>query len=123
MGGHNYWPPVYCVIDSQQMHTTFVGKSKPTTCSGLGHDKAEKEKEKSQAIALKLKQSLLSNFDSVLSDNALPTCQVREQDEDHNKMVYNTNKLKEGLMNGSIPSAFADSTATFSIRTKKDPLS
>jgi hypothetical protein len=35
-------------------------------------------------------------------------------------MVYNTNELKEGGMNGSISSAFADSVATSSIGTKKD---
>jgi hypothetical protein len=63
---------------------------------------------------------LLASFYSILSDNALPPCQVNEQDEDYNKMVYNTNKLKEGVLNGSIPSAFADSAATSNIRTKKD---
>ncbi len=31
MGGNDYWPPVHCIIDSQKMHSTFVGKSKPTT--------------------------------------------------------------------------------------------
>jgi hypothetical protein len=41
------------------------------------------EKEKSQAIALNLKQNILSNFHSILSDNAPPTCQVKEQDDDH----------------------------------------
>jgi hypothetical protein len=35
-------------------------------------------------------------------------------------MVYNTNELKEGVLNGSIPSAFADSAATSSVGTKKD---
>jgi hypothetical protein len=31
MGGNDYWPPVHCVIDSQKTHSTFAGKSKPTT--------------------------------------------------------------------------------------------
>jgi hypothetical protein len=35
-------------------------------------------------------------------------------------MVYNTNELKEGVLNGYIPSACADSAATSSIGTKKD---
>jgi hypothetical protein len=56
----------------------------------------------------------------VLSDNASLICQVKEQDEDHNEMVYNTNELKDGVLNGSIPSVFADSAATSSIGTKKD---
>jgi hypothetical protein len=76
------------------MHSTFAGKSNPTTCNRPGHDKADIEKEKSQAIALSLKHNLISIFFSVLSDNAPPTCQVKEQDDNHNKMVYNTNKLK-----------------------------
>jgi hypothetical protein len=35
-------------------------------------------------------------------------------------MVYSTNKLKEGALNHSIPSTFADNAATSSIGTKKD---
>jgi hypothetical protein len=35
-------------------------------------------------------------------------------------MVYNTIKLKEGVLNVSIPSTFVVSAATSSIRTKKD---
>ncbi len=62
----------------------------------------------------------LSNFYSILSDNSPSTCQVEEQDGDHGEMVYNTNKLKEGVLNCSIPSAFADSAATSSAGTKKD---
>ncbi len=69
---------------------------------------------------MKLKQSLLSNLYSILFDNAPPTCQVKEQDDDHSKMVYNTDKLDEGLLNGSIPSAFVESAAASNIGTKKD---
>ncbi len=120
LGGNDYWPPVHCVIECQKTHLTFAGKFKPTTWNGPGHDKADIDWEKSQAIALNLKQNLLSNFYSILSDNAPPTCQVEEQDDNHNETVYNTNKLKEGVWNGSIPSTFADSAATSGIRTKKD---
>jgi hypothetical protein len=34
-------------------------------------------------------------------------------------MVNNTNELKEGVLNGSIPSAFANSAVTSSVGTKK----
>ena len=78
------------------------------------------EKENSQAIALKLKQNLLSNFYSILSDHAPPTCPVDEQDADHNETVNNINELKIGVLNGTIASAFADSGATFHVGTKKD---
>jgi hypothetical protein len=59
-------------------------------------------------IALKLKLNLLSNFYSILDYSAPPTCRVNEQDD------------KEEVLNGSIPSAVADSRATSSVRTKKD---
>jgi hypothetical protein len=35
-------------------------------------------------------------------------------------MVYNTNELKEGVLNGFILSTFGDSAATYSITTVKD---
>ncbi len=70
-------------------------------------------------MALKLKQSLLSNFNSILS-NAPPTCQVKVQDKDHVNIVNDINKLKEGVLNGSISSTFADSAATSNIRMTKD---
>jgi hypothetical protein len=73
-------------------------------------------------IALNLKQNLLSIFYSILSYDALPTCQVEEQDDNHNKIIYNTNKLKEGVLNGFIPSAFVDSAATSSVGTKEGPI-
>ncbi len=68
---------------------------------------------------VQLKQSLLSNYYSVLS-KAPPTCQVEVQDKDHINMVNEINKLKEGVLNGSIPSTFADSAATSNIGTTKD---
>jgi hypothetical protein len=42
------------------------------------------------------------------------------QDEDHVNMVYEINKLKEGVLNGSISSAFADRAATSNIGMTKD---
>jgi len=83
-------------------------------------DETEKEKEKSQAKALNLKQNLLSNFYSLLSDHAPPTCPVDEQDDDHNETVNNINELKIGVLNGTIPSAFPDSDATSNVGTTKD---
>jgi hypothetical protein len=35
-------------------------------------------------------------------------------------MTNNINKIKEGVLNGSIPSAFADSAATSNVRRMKD---
>ncbi len=61
-----------------------------------------------------------SNFYSILTDNAPPTCQVNEQDDDPVEQVNNINKLKQGVLDGSIPSAIADSGATSSIGTKRD---
>jgi hypothetical protein len=52
--------------------------------------------------------------------NALPPCQVKEQDDDHNKQVNNIYKIKKGVLNELIPSAVADSRATSSVRTKRD---
>ncbi len=43
-----------------------------------------------------------------------------EQDDDHNEMVNNFNELKIGVLNGTIPSAFADSRATSNVCTTKD---
>ena len=78
------------------------------------------EKENSRAIALKLKQNLLSNFYSILFDHAPPTCPVDEQDDNHNETVNNIDELKIGVLDGTIPSAFADSGATSNVGTTKD---
>ncbi len=61
----------------------------------------------------------LSNFYFVLSD-APPPCQVKVQDKDHVNMVNDINKLKEGVLNSFIPSAFADNAATSNVKTMKD---
>ncbi len=61
-----------------------------------------------------------SNFYSILTDNAPPTCQVNEQDDDPIEQVNNINELKQGFLDGSIPSAVADSGATLSVGTKRD---
>jgi hypothetical protein len=63
---------------------------------------------------------LSSNFYSILIDNSPPTCQVDEQDDDPVEQVNNNNKLKQGVLDGSIPSAIADSGATLSFGTKRD---
>jgi hypothetical protein len=52
--------------------------------------------------------------------NAPPPCQVEEQDDDHNEQVNNINEIKKRVLDGSIPSAVADSGATSSVGTKKD---
>ncbi len=61
-----------------------------------------------------------SNFYSILTDNAPPTCQVDEQDNDPVEQVNNINKLKLGVLDGSIPSAVADSGVTSAVGTKRD---
>jgi hypothetical protein len=63
---------------------------------------------------------LSSNFCLILTDNAPPTCQVDEQDDDPVEQVNNINELKQGVLDGSIPSAVANSGATSSVRTKRD---
>jgi hypothetical protein len=63
---------------------------------------------------------LSSNFYSILTDNAPPTCQVDEQDNDPVEQVNNINKLKLGVLDGSIPSAVADSGVTSAVGTKRD---
>jgi hypothetical protein len=63
---------------------------------------------------------LSSNFYSILTNNAPPTCQVDEQEDDPVEQVNNINKLKQGVLDGSIPSAVANSGATSSIKTKRD---
>ncbi len=52
--------------------------------------------------------------------NALPPCQVEEQDNDHDEQVNNINKIKKGVLDGLIPSTVADSGATSSVGTKRD---
>jgi hypothetical protein len=63
---------------------------------------------------------LSSNFYLILTNNAPPTCQVDEQDDDPVEQVKNINELNQGVLDGSIPSAIADSGATLSVGTKRD---
>jgi hypothetical protein len=63
---------------------------------------------------------LSSNFYSILTNNAPPTCQVDEQEDDPVEQANNINELKQGVLDGSIPSAVADSRATSSVGTKRD---
>jgi hypothetical protein len=63
---------------------------------------------------------LSSNFYSILTDNAPPTCQVDKQDDDPVEQVNNINELKQGVLDGSIPSVVANSRATSSVGTKRD---
>jgi hypothetical protein len=63
---------------------------------------------------------LSSNFYSILTDNAPPTCQVDKQDDDPVEQVNNINKLKQGVLDRSIPSAVAGSGVTSSVGTKRD---
>jgi hypothetical protein len=75
----------------------------------------------SKAIAIKLtKLNLLLNFYSILEDSAPPTCRVDQQDADKNEQINSINEIKEGVLNGSIPSAVADSSATSNVGTMKD---
>jgi hypothetical protein len=50
----------------------------------------------------------------------LPTCQINKQDDDPIEQVNNINKLKQGVLDRSIPSAVANSGATLSVGTKRD---
>ncbi len=61
-----------------------------------------------------------SNFYSILTDNTPPTCQVDKQDNDPVEQVNNINELKQEVLDGSIPSAIADTRATLSMGTKRD---
>ncbi len=73
------------------------------------------KKDDSKAIALKLKLDLLSDFYSILDNTAPPNCRVDKQNK-----VNSSNKIREGVLNGSIPSAIADSGAASNIRTTRD---
>jgi hypothetical protein len=63
---------------------------------------------------------LSSNFYSILTNNNPPTCQVDEQDDDPIEQVNNINELKQGVLDGSIPSTLANSGVTLSVGTKRD---
>jgi hypothetical protein len=83
-----------------------------------------KENDISKAAFSKIRPDLLSNYYSILSDIAPPPCQVEEQEYANNvKDITALEKfIKKGVLNGSIPSILADSTATSSIGTPTAPL-
>ncbi len=83
-------------------------------------DDNEQRKAKNKAIALKLKLNLTANYYSILDNTAPPTCQVDKQDNNHMEQVNNINELKQGVFDGSIPSAATDNRATSSVGTKRD---
>jgi hypothetical protein len=58
---------------------------------------------------------LLSNFYSILDNTAPPKRRVDEQNK-----VYNSNEIKKGVLDGSIPSAVTDSSATSNVGTTRD---
>ncbi len=64
---------------------------------------------------MKLKLNLLYNFYSILDNTVPPNCWVDEQNK-----VNNSNKIKEGVLDRSIPSAIAVSGATSNVGTKRD---
>ncbi len=64
---------------------TYTWKTAPTNWQGLGQDNINTNEEKCIGTALKLKQNLLANFYSILTNDAPPTCQDNEQDDEHNE--------------------------------------
>jgi hypothetical protein len=79
----------------------------------------ENKYEIGKAAFNKIKPALLSNYYSILSDAAPPPCQVKAQVASSTS-IANINKIRQGVLDGSIPSAVANSGATSNVRTKKD---
>ncbi len=67
----------------------------------------------------KITPDLLSNYYSILSNIALPPCQVEEQEYANNVNDITALKkfIKKGVLNGYTPSFVTDSTATSSVGT------
>jgi hypothetical protein len=59
------------------------------------------------------------NYYSILSDTAPPPCRVKAQ-ERSSTSISTINKIRQGVLDGSIPSAIANSSATSNVGTKKD---
>ncbi len=59
------------------------------------------------------------NYYSILSDTAPPPCQVKAQVTSSTN-IATINKIRQGVLDGSIPSAVANSGATSNVGTKKD---
>ncbi len=109
--GHH---PYVSTSSSRTMQHMQARQHQPTD-RDWGSPTANKKEDNSKAIVLNLMLNLLSNFYSILDNTAPPNCWVNEQNK-----VYNSNKIKEGLLDGSIPSAIADSGATSNVGTTRD---
>ncbi len=59
------------------------------------------------------------HYYSILSDTAPPPCQVKAQ-ATSSTSIANINKIRQGVLDGSIPSAITNSGATSNVSTKKD---
>jgi hypothetical protein len=70
----------------------------------------------------KIKPALSSKYYYILTNTTLPECQVKEQtstkQEGINKLAKET--IKQGTLNGTLPSIVADSAATSNVGTTKD---
>jgi hypothetical protein len=84
-----------------------------------GLDTNENEYKIGKAAFIKIKPALLLNYYSILSDTALPPCQVKLQ-VTSSTSIANINKIRQGVLDRSIPSAIANSGATSNVSTKKD---
>jgi hypothetical protein len=111
---------VSCFTSAHKWALSSLSCAPTWNWQGPGQFDCKQKEDDSNAIALKLTLNLLSNFYSILDNTAPPTCQVDEQDDDNNQKVNNINKIKEGVFDGSIPSAVTDSGATSNIGTTKD---
>ncbi len=77
----------------------------------------------------KIKLDLLSNYYAILSNTVPPPCQVEEQESNKppkrvntvNKMYALEQLIKQGVLDGSIPSIVANSAATSSVDTTTVP--
>jgi hypothetical protein len=116
MGGNNYWPQKNRVKPSQHDHASYKGKS-DTRWQELGLDTNEHKFKTGKAAFNKIKPALLLNYYSILSDTAPPPCQVKAQETSAKTHI---NKIRQWVLDSSIPSAKANSGATSNVGTKKD---
>ncbi len=72
LGGYFHWPPPIRVKVEDQAHATYVGKTAPTSWQGPGLVNNNTKEDTRIAKALKLKQNLLSNLYSILTNSAPP---------------------------------------------------
>jgi hypothetical protein len=78
MGGDNFWTQENRVKPSQQDHASYKGKS-ATRWQEPGLDTNENKYKIGTAAFNKIKPALLLNYYSILSNAALPPCQVKAQ--------------------------------------------